>query len=1496
MPHDEAQLFSADELCNRGWFYHKEHQVWFTRVPNSEPVVKTPTYERGSYYFFDPTVWETGRKDNFVLQYEMLEALGSSHNTLTCQPSPLSSALLLPPSRPTTPQHSQDNFVLHSSRPRASSGEAMAASAELAAYAFHAASPRLRYSGTGAADNSSFSASSAFAIVPLSSRVASLRIVSRAPLRRSALSPPTFVAHAASRQQPEEHVEEIARGDIEVRGEKVRLAERNGGMRVKNRSASLKNGGESNREGNERRLERENRSEERERRSEQQGKVRKGMAVTRRQVLATAAAAAAAGGIAERAAAAGLVIPGARSWRGGNGLGFVEGEESGGVEGKGRGGAGTSVGSALDSLSERVCTFMLANGMRWIVVERRAAPIVSCHTYADVGAADEADGCTGVAHLLEHLAFKGTPVIGTRDAQKEARLLELVDEAFYGLKEAREGGAAEGTVKRLEDEFARLQQQAAELSVPNAFGALVSREGGVGLNATTSQDSTQYFVSLPANKLELWMALESGRFLAPVFRELYSEKEVVREERRLRIDNTPYGRFTEAFAQRAFPHSPYGRPTIGYPSDFDRLGRKEVEAFFQQHYTPDKLTCAVVGDVSAAEVERLATKYFAPWQPITSPSEPILALPFSLASSSSPLLLASAFPLPLSSSPPLSSTTPSLNPISSSSSSASRAWRSGSREEGWEAARMAAAAVGEEREMRMSVGANPLYFEGKTPCGCYFRPYSSSVDDPVISVISSLLYGSRSSRLYKNLVLPGKALSASATETYPGDKRPSLFLLSAFPPLGGTTDAAAAALQEQPQHMTDTRVPLRLASRLKLPAMFCGTTDAVAAALQEQLQHMADTRVPESDLARVRKSLRELLGSNAGLARVCCEYSMQAGRWEALVEEVQSIEEVTPTSDTLSLLNRLKRPRALEQQFRLGEGAEYSTRAGRWKTLVEEVQSIEEVTPRDVCKKGRHSLELLGSNSGLARVLCEYSTRAGRWEALVEEVQSIEEVTPRDVQQSDPGIVKLDCYLFRLLHVFSLPMHLSSPPMQFFSLPKHHSVGGGYPVGGIVLLIEDSLSPLHLILLRYFLSQGLSHSHPLLLLSPLPDPQAFLATLPAPAEGKAGSGALAGPVGRAGPGGLSEPQGLGWSQEERRAGGVGRGESVGDGGGGGDGLRIAWQYKHLAPQFTGVGSGGAAGASVPYCTEFDLRTPLSRPSLRHAQQLCTCVPLWVDALTAGTGGSCTQQELAQNGDSGATSGFTQDLFGRVSGFLSSLDSNVPADAASSAPGGSTGAGLRGVGGGGGGGSGEAGGRVGRIGVHSLGAPPSLLLSGDDALVGLDHMPLVSSDTFFYFSKMHSLGAPPSLRLSGDDAEVLAWLQWLKGCVRTLPVTVLVTIPRDEGVIPPHVLLRLQHAADLVLAMEALEEDNAELASGISDYKDALGLIRIRKVSMQNSLVPRMPAVTTLVLRAVNRKRQIVVEEAHPPPIDATGGAAGSSGRGGSVGCGSSGGGSNALDF
>jgi predicted Zn-dependent peptidase len=125
----------------------------------------------------------------------------------------------------------------------------------------------------------------------------------------------------------------------------------------------------------------------------------------------------------------------------------------------------------------------------------------------------------------EHLAFKGTKIVGTKDAAKEATLLEQLDDVFYALRDAKQAGR-KWDVDQLSKKFTNLQAMAAQLSIPNEYGALLSRQGGVGLNAQTSQDETEYFVSLPANKLELWMALESGRFIAPVFRELYSEKEV----------------------------------------------------------------------------------------------------------------------------------------------------------------------------------------------------------------------------------------------------------------------------------------------------------------------------------------------------------------------------------------------------------------------------------------------------------------------------------------------------------------------------------------------------------------------------------------------------------------------------------------------------------------------------------------------------------------------------------------------------------------------------------------------------------------------------------------------------------------------------------------------------------------------------------------------------------------------------------------------------------
>ncbi|CAL5221368.1 g3548 [Coccomyxa viridis] len=270
-------------------------------------------------------------------------------------------------------------------------------------------------------------------------------------------------------------------------------------------------------------------------------------------------------------------------------------------------------------LEERISEFELPNGLHFIVMERHNAPIVSVHTYADVGAFDERDGQTGIAHLLEHMAFKGSQRIGAREYKKEAVLLEAVDDAFYAFWDAHTRSASSSG--RLYEQLQQLVAQAEELVEPNAFGAMLQKSGAVGLNATTSHDATKYFMSLPANMLELWFALEAERFQAPVFRELYSEKKVVAEERRSRIDNSPMGRFQETFLSSAISNN-YRRPIIGYEQDVAGLGRREVEAFFRERYGPKNLAITIVGDTTPEKVRAMAEKYFGAWRQDAIPALP----------------------------------------------------------------------------------------------------------------------------------------------------------------------------------------------------------------------------------------------------------------------------------------------------------------------------------------------------------------------------------------------------------------------------------------------------------------------------------------------------------------------------------------------------------------------------------------------------------------------------------------------------------------------------------------------------------------------------------------------------------------------------------------------------------------------------------------------------------------------------------------------------------
>ncbi|NLT65362.1 MAG: insulinase family protein [Acidobacteria bacterium] len=266
----------------------------------------------------------------------------------------------------------------------------------------------------------------------------------------------------------------------------------------------------------------------------------------------------------------------------------------------------------LADFEKDVTEFTLDNGLKFIVLERHDAPVVSCYTHVDVGAVDEVKGITGLAHIFEHMAFKGTSTIGTKDYQAEAKALERIDAAFKALKEELQKGKRSDPkrVEELRRQLAKEQQEAQQYLVHDEFEEALKREGATGLNAGTSYDYTVYMVNLPSNKLELWMLMESERFLDPVLREFYKERDVVMEERRLRTETQPVGRLLEEFLAVAYKAHPYGEPVIGHMSDLQTVTREEAEEFFRKYYVPSNMIVAIVGDVQPARVKELAARYF----------------------------------------------------------------------------------------------------------------------------------------------------------------------------------------------------------------------------------------------------------------------------------------------------------------------------------------------------------------------------------------------------------------------------------------------------------------------------------------------------------------------------------------------------------------------------------------------------------------------------------------------------------------------------------------------------------------------------------------------------------------------------------------------------------------------------------------------------------------------------------------------------------------------
>ncbi|BFU92232.1 MAG: putative Peptidase M16 [Nitrospira sp.] len=393
--------------------------------------------------------------------------------------------------------------------------------------------------------------------------------------------------------------------------------------------------------------------------------------------------------------------------------------------------------AATPSLAERVIEHRLANGLTVLMVERHQTPVVSINITFAVGGINEQVGQTGLAHLYEHMAFKGTRLVGTTNYEKEKPILDELalvgtelDQRQRDLAGKGGGATAEerAQVESLQNRLLELQTQAAHYVVGNEMALLYQRHGGVGLNASTGKDVTRYMISLPSNRLPLWAAIESDRMANPVLREFYKERGVVMEERRLRNDDSPNGLLFETFTSAAFRAHSYGVPTIGWGSDILSLTPADTEAFFKAHYGPDQATIALVGDINPKDTIALIEQTFG-------------KIP--------------AAPPP----PPLVTVEPEQRG---------------------------------ERRVEVEFDAEPAIAIG------YHKPALRHPDDDVFDVIDAVLSDGLTSRLHQTLVREKRlAASVGSDASHPGVRAPNLFIFTATPLAPHTTAEVEAAVYEE---------------------------------------------------------------------------------------------------------------------------------------------------------------------------------------------------------------------------------------------------------------------------------------------------------------------------------------------------------------------------------------------------------------------------------------------------------------------------------------------------------------------------------------------------------------------------------------------------------------------------------------------------------------------------------------------------------------------------